>query len=153
MTINATFKKITRRNEKSGKSVFFVSLNENKDILCSGVIQNYPKYTPLALTGTYETDKSDLIFNVEKVKAAGYSYETTAKFLYSKEFPDVGMAIAKSIIDSTDINIFSYIYKQDNLSDIINIIPAPLDVLQRVFRKIRGITVFEELIEYLSEYG
>ncbi len=152
MNIYGTFSRFIRRNEKTGESVFTIKENGSETILCKGIIIDYPRYTPLELCGSFSEENGTKIFITESVKGKGFSFDTTARFLYSDTFSDVGMALSKKIITFSGDDIFSYTRTNRDFNEWCKI-ESSKDVLLKVFNTVSGICEFESLYDEITAIG
>lgn len=155
MQINVVFKNFIQRNEKSGISKFVVQCGD-KELLCSGVIPEYPKKIPVTLTGEYETVEGYTYFSVSNFRVCGYNKEVVIRFLSGEEFKDIGQIAAKKILDKTGADIFEFARNTENVDAIIsllNLSSVSNSVLVKLFRQLKRYTDFEQVYDYFIGCG
>jgi exodeoxyribonuclease V alpha subunit len=154
MQIYGTFSKFIRRNEKSGYSCFTVRANNYGTIMCNGIVQSYPKSTPLYIEGEFENIEGNNVLVINNIKACGYNYDISEIFLCSGYFDGIGETVARKIVSAiADPDIFKFIrnYDVDNNTFKVNGVSA--NTIVSFVRKTKFITDFEDLINFLNEYG
>lgn len=131
----------TKRNEKTGFSVFKIKENE-ETVICCGIIPSYPKYIPLELNGEY----NDKIFEVSSVRVCQIDTSSTIDFMCSKTFNGVGPYTVNEIMDKTNLDVFEYL-RQDK----------PLNIFKKDEKNavniIKDIIDFEKVYNYIVDAG
>ena len=106
MEIYGTFLKYIQRNEKTGNSVFLISVDEEYGKFskkCKGVSGYYNYLTPLKIIG--EEDRG--YFMISEIIPCGYNADVMEDFLTSGLFDGVGEKTAKKIVELYGADLFS----------------------------------------------
>lgn len=153
MLIQGTFVRFIWRNEKTGDSKFTIKTGDNTTQICTGIVQHYPKYIPLQLNGYIYEENGYSIFKCESIKPHGYEYESICRFLYGKEFPDIGMITAKKIIDTTGLDIFSYIKSDYDINELAKKSEVSVNIMDNCIKRLKYYNVLEDIISLLRNNG
>lgn len=142
MIINCTYDKTLYRDEKLGDTKFTVipqfrgdNLSEYGNIVCSGIIPNYPKGMPLEIN--LIKDNSD-IYKVWNIKVSAYDKRSVYDFLISGYFAGIGPVKAEEYINSYGFHIF------DN---------ERVDKFSVIYEKTRSFLAFEKLLQTVYAFG
>ena len=142
MIINCTYGKTLYRDEKTGDTKFTVIpqsnrelLNEYGNILCRGIIPNYPAGLPIELN---LSESEDGIYKIWTSKIKAYDYKSVSNFLTSGYFPGIGPVKAKEYLDTYGIDIFSNDKKPK---------------FECIYELTRGYVEFQKLITLINSLG
>lgn len=153
MIIKGTFIRFLWRNEKTGESKFTVKTSNGNTQICKGIVQNYPKYIPLHLSGELKTEEAISVFYCADVCANGYGYSEMSRFLYGNTFPDIGMLTAKKILAKTGTEVFSFLDKEYQIEEIAEGSGVSVTAIRRCFKILKSYRDFEKLYKYIKEQG
>lgn len=150
MEIYASFGRFLNRNEKTGISHFTVRTQDNNNHICEGVCMAYPKYTPVKIE--YDITENQR-WDVKSIRACGFGRIVSSMFLSSDYFSGIKMTTAEKILDSIKTNdVFAY-SRQLKETDIPKLAKVPEATVTGLIRKIKNITAFEDLYEYIYHNG
>ena len=142
MVINGVYEKTLYRDEKLGNTVFTVipagkrdMLSQFGNIVCRGIIPNYPAKIPLRLNVSKNKDES---YGVWNCSVCAYDTGSVTDFLASGYFSGIGSVKAEKYIEKYGIDIFGNELKDD---------------FSGVYEKTRGIMVFEKLFSLIEQFG
>lgn len=146
-----TFGRFLNRNEKTGVSRFTVRTQDNKTHICEGICMAYPKYTPVVIE--YEHTIGTPVFNVRDIKACGFNRIVSSIFISSDYFPGIKRATTEKILDcvKTD-DVFAYVRGLKD-REVPQFARVPEQILDSFVRRIKDITAFEDLYEYIRSNG
>lgn len=140
MYYDGYLKKKTKINEYNSYSEFILVSN-GEEVTITGLLPDYPLYTPLRVTIKENPDGS---LSSTKTELYSGERECTVKFLSSDNFSGIGKATAEKITDNTDIEIFSFVKDLDESDyDLYGKNAAS------AFRIIAKLLSFEELCEFV----
>lgn len=160
MDLYGTFLRFLRRNEKTGESRFTVRTPypDPKIIICSGVVQNYPRFIPLRLTGDYIKEAEKSVFDAKEVSAHGYAFEEMYAYLTGKEFASIGEKAAKEILNTLGIDLFAVIRNNSDIQELTHIVNEKTKRISskgiyETLNKLYRIIVMEDLQKELIKRG
>ncbi len=148
MELFGTFRRFIKRNEKTGESRFTLRTGypNPRIVICTGVVISYPTYIPLHLSGgMVKEENGEEVFAVQEARAEGKAFEEVSRFLCGKEFTNIGPNIAKQIIDTIGTDIFSAVRETSDISELSSKIPATQEAVASAIKRVKGITVLEDL--------
>ena len=137
----------TKRNEKTGYSLFTIKTKDLKLVRCAGIIPNYPKYIPIAVYCEDENNDTSL-YNVNSAKIMQMTIESTIDFLCSKTFIGSGPSVVHKLLQKiNNADIFALV-REDNLPN------TPFTKTEKdIIAKIAYYISFEKTYEYIKHIG
>lgn len=152
MNIQGTIIKFLRRNEKTGFSRFTLRNSKGGIINCEGVLQPYPKGTPLNIVGEYKNEEN--IFVVKNINACAYSYDIAELFLTGGYYEGIGETVSHKIINAFGESDYFKVLRDKNEEDrTLKINGVSSKTIDSFIRKTKNIIDFENLIDFIYSCG
>ncbi len=151
MELNVVLDSIYKRDEKTGYSSFVARMGA-EPILCSGVILQYNKKTPLAIEGEYKYFGDKKTFVVSSCHMKGTDKNSLKDFFSSGEYKGIGPAIANMIINCLGTDIFERIRKED-IDSLVREVGSNEDVIYRLLVQLKSYTDLEDIYDYVKSIG
>lgn len=160
ITINGLYEKTLYRNEKTGYTVFSLSVKRGTEhrsmygtINCVATIPVYTKGMPLEVYGAWETKKHGITFITTSVKEYINDKEISISYLSTNLCKGIGKSTATAIVETYGPDIFELIQK-DNAVDLLKKIKNITEEKAiNLIISIRNTISQRQLFEYISKFG
>ena len=166
-SINGTFIRYKKRNEKTGASEFVLQKEMTEGgspyVVIRGILPRYPKGTPITVelrdklaapVKTAGEKREDAVKQPLCINSSLYegSTELSEKFLSSGNFPQIGPEAARAIINVTKGKIFSLSNEETVVSAIKSTVRnIKKEDIESCLRRLKALKRFEDLYKWLRE--
>ena len=150
------YKKIIKRNFRTGEAVFAVETNEELEkneydnILCRGVIHDIYPETPVEIHGEMQDD----IFQVSSIKETTADKALLISFLASGKYKNIGMVTAENILAVTGNDIYQFAETENAEKILSEKVPRlSLNTAMDLILSLRTTISQRSIYHYLSKYA
>ena len=158
MVFFGVFERLLFQDERTGESVFTISaqadlpVNDYGNVVCRGVIQRFPKHTPLEIEGELITDDQPYVA-VAKCAAKSGSEAAAIMFLTETRFEQIGPATSAEIVRRFGADIFGFVGREDAVKELCTIRGITKKTALQFVSRLKALRIEQELLEYITSYG